>query len=73
MYRPGTNNLADYLSHHTPAILEQEDSSETDEGAEDFIQMIMHESFPKALSLEEIQDASDQDANLVNAMEALHQ
>ena len=61
-YRPGHDNAADYMSRHPSKqnIL----SSREEKMAEDYVQFISQSSLPNALTIEEVQLATEQDSTL---------
>ena len=61
-YRPGHDNPADYMSRHPSKqnIL----SSREEKMAEDYVQFISQTSLPNALTIEEVQLATEQDSTL---------
>ncbi|KAJ1091764.1 hypothetical protein NDU88_004881 [Pleurodeles waltl] len=56
-------------------FLKQDDLPDIEEndGAADFIQMVLHDLCPKALILLEVKEASDEDQSIIRAKESLAQ
>ena len=71
VYRPGTNNPADYLSRHPAAEAGKMSEEEIDAGAEDFIKMVSAQACPVALTAREIGEATALDPSLQRVQEAL--
>ena len=46
-YHPGASNPADYLSRH-PQLRQKRERKEKDEGAVEFVKMVVHEACPSA-------------------------
>ena len=65
IYQPGANNPADFMSRHP----EKRVTSQEEDLAETYVNFITEQSVPKALTLEEVKKATQQDATLVKAME----
>ena len=59
VYKPGANNPADYLSRHPPQT-----SLKQQKLTEEYVNFLTQNSIPKAMTLEEIQAATDSDKTL---------
>lgn len=70
VFRPGVNNPADYFSRH-PLAATPEEGVMAEKQTEVFIQMIVEDNCPKALTLTEIQTATEEDVCLQDVLRAL--
>ena len=71
MYRTGKNNPDNYMSRH-PNLQTPSTSSQQEKVAEQYINFLSAEATPKAVTLQEIEDATKADRVLQQAIEALH-
>ena len=60
MYRPGPQNIADALSRLT-----QEISNESKTVAEEYIRYVVENAAPRAIPIQEIEEASAEDEEIV--------
>ena len=67
VYKSGTNNLADYLSRHPT----NESKRKQEKTTEQYINFITQNSIPKAMSLDEIIQATHADAALAELKDAI--
>ena len=68
-YRSGKDNPADYLSRHAPTVTEQ--SRREERVTEEYINYIANNATPKAMTLKELQDGTEQDATLQAVIQAM--
>ena len=69
-YRPGKENIADYLSRHAMPLSEQD--GRKSEKYEDTIRMVLQTHVPRALTLEEIRTATKEDEDFQRLIQYIH-
>ena len=69
-YRPGKENIADYLSRHAMPLSEKD--GRKSEKYEDTIRMVLQTHVPGALTLEEIRTATKEDEDFQRLIQYIH-
>ena len=69
-YRPGKENIADYLSRHAMPLSEKD--GRKSEKYEDTIRMVLQTHVPRALTLEEIRTATKEDEDFQRLIQYIH-
>ena len=70
IYEPGRNNPADYLSRH-PADSSTDGSNRQEKVTEEYVQYVVERATPKAMTPEEVAEATANDPTLRTVMKAI--